>query len=191
MDLFGGNEGKTKQSAEDAFPPQEVPDAPKEVVENKSPLADDVEPIPASEEDSYMAGNKAEQEGDSVKPENELVEEVPLSREELAATELPQSRPEPAEGLLEAGEGATPETVRLDQQPPAVPMEAKLFRRERMPRHSSGFHESPYREWKTTEDARTALDSGAGAQPTSLRTVTLSSVLDRRKQPMTEERSKI
>ena len=192
VDLFGGDESKTKQSAEEAFPPQEVPDAPKEVVENKSPSADDVEPIPASEEDSSVVGNKPEQEGDSVKSENVLVEEVPLSREEFFATELPQSRLEPAEGLSEAGERAAPETEKSNQQPPAVPTEAKLSHRERIPRRSSGFHESPYRrEWKTTEDERTASDSGAEAQPMPLRTVTLSSILDRHKPPVAGGRSNI
>ena len=185
VDLFGGDESKTKQSAEEAFPPQEVPDTPKEVVENNLSLADDVEPIPASEEDSSVVGNTPEQEEDSVRPENELVEEVPLSREETAATELPQPRPE-------ADERAAPETEKSNQQPPAVPTEAKLSHRERIPRRSSGFHESPYRrEWKTTEDERTASDSGTEAQPTSLRTVTLSSILDRHKPPVAGGRSNI
>ena len=192
MDLFGGDESKTKQSAEEAFPPQEVSDVPKEVVENKPSLADDVEPIPASEEDSSVAENKPEQEGESVKPENELVEDVPLSREETAATELPQPRPESAEGVPEADERAAPETEKSNQQPPAVPTEAKLSHRERMPRRSSGFHESPYRrEWKTTEDERTASDSGTEAQPTPLRTVTLSSILDRHKPPVAGGRGNI
>ena len=189
VDLFGGDESKTKQSAEEAFPPQEVPDAPKEVVENKSPSADDVEPIPASEEDSSIVGNTPEQEGDSVKPENELVEEVPLSREELSATELPQSRAE--EGLSETDVGAAPETVQPNQQPPAVPTEAKLSRRERTPRRSSGFHESPYREWKRTEDMGKPADLEGDSKPTPLRTVTLSSILDRHKPPVAGGRSNI
>ena len=159
------------------------------MVENKSPSADDVEPIPASEEDSSIVGNTPEQEEDSVRPENELVEEVPLSREELSATEPPQSRAE--EGLSETDVGAAPETVQPNQQPPAVPTEAKLSRRERTPRRSSGFHESPYREWKRTEDMGKPADFEGDSKPTPLRTVTLSSILDRHKPPVAGGRSNI
>jgi len=189
VDLFGGDESKTKQSAEEAFPPQEVPDTPKDVVENKSPSADDVEPIPASEEDSSVVGNKPEQEGYSVKSENVLVEEVPLSREEFFATEPPQSRPE--EGLSEADVGAAPKIVQPNQQPPAVQTEAKLSRRERTPRRSSGFHESPYRKWKGTKDMGNPADLEGESKPTTLRTVTLSSILDRHKPPVAGGRSNI
>ena len=192
VDLFRGDEGKTNQLTEEPPSPKEEADSPKEAAENEASVADDAEPIPVSEEDSSTVGNEQEQAVDGAKPENTMVDEVPLPREESDVTEPVQSMSEPTEKQSEAKVDTKPEAVQpIQRQPPTIPKEEKPSRRERMPRRSSGFHENPYREQETIEDMGKPSGSGAEAKPISLRTATLSSILDRHKPPVSEGRSNI
>ena len=176
VDLFGSDKSKTNQSAE------EISDSPKEAVENKVPEVDTVEPVPVSEEDSSMTENEPEQVVDSVTAENVPVEEVPLARKESDVTEPVQSMPEPSEA--KAGTQPEAEIPNQKQQSTIQKEEKPSSRTERRPRRSYGVHENPYRERETTGDMGKPSGSEAEVKPMSLRTATLSSILDRHKPPM-------